>query len=107
MAWYIAKNVVAAALAERCEVALAYAIGQPEPEMVTLDTLGTETVESARILDACPRVFPFTVEGMISCLELRGPIFSKTSVCGHFGRDDAGFFWGRTDTAVALRALCC
>jgi len=106
MARYIAKNVVAAGLADRCEVALAFAIGQDSPEMVTLETYGTETVDIDRLTAAVWDVFPLSVSGMISALKLRRPIFRKTAAYGHFGRSDDDFQWEKIDRAGALRDGC-
>ncbi|MDR3438605.1 methionine adenosyltransferase [Telmatospirillum sp.] len=106
MARYVAKNVVAAGLAARCQVALAYAIGQSLPEMVSIDTFGTETVDTDRLSSAVRDVFPLSVSGMIAALDLCRPIYRKTAAYGHFGRENEGFQWEKTDRAEALRALC-
>jgi S-adenosylmethionine synthetase len=106
MARYAAKNVVAAGLAARCEVALAYAIGGSLPEMVSIDTFGTETLNADRLTAAVREIFPLSVSGMITALDLRRPIFRKTAAYGHFGREAEGFQWEKTDRAEALRALC-
>ena len=104
MARYIAKNVVAAGLADRCEVQLAYAIGVAEPVSVLVDTFGTGKIErraDCRIWFA--QNFPLTPEGIIEHLNLRRPIYRKTAAFGHFGRDDKDFTWEATDKAAALR----
>ena len=102
----MAKNVVAAGLAARCEVALAYVIGAVEPEMISVDTFGTGKVAPARLLSAIREVFPLSVSGMIEALSLRRPIFRKTASYGHFGRENEGFAWEMTDRSAALSSLC-
>ncbi len=109
MARYIAKNIVAAELAEECEVRLSYAIGIPEPTAVTVDCHGSQTVDEAVIEQAVGDLFPLTPMGIIEALGLRKPIYQPTSFHGHFGRvpDEAGpgtFSWERTDMVEALRA---
>jgi S-adenosylmethionine synthetase len=101
MARYVAKNVVAAGLAERCEVQLAYAIGVPFPVSVMVDTFGTNTVSETAIEKAIQEVFDLSPAGIIKTLELRKPIYRKTSTYGHFGRD--GFSWEKTDKVEALK----
>jgi S-adenosylmethionine synthetase len=100
MARYVAKNIVAAKLAERCEVQLAYAIGVPFPVSVMIDTFGTATVPEAKIEAAVTAVFDLTPAGIIKSLDLRKPIYRKTAAYGHFGRD--GFSWEKTDKINAL-----
>ena len=102
MARYIAKNVVAAGLADDCEVQLAYAIGVAEPVSVYVNTYGSEKVCSCKIEEAIRKVFPMTPKGIIECLDLRQPIYRATAAGGHFGRD--GFPWEKTDKAEALKA---
>jgi S-adenosylmethionine synthetase len=102
MARHVAKNVVAAGLAERCEVQLAYAIGVSDPVSVLVDTQGTGAVDDDRICDACREMFPLSPAGIIEYLNLRRPIFRKTAAGGHFGRDDADFTWESTDRAAEL-----
>lgn len=106
MARHIAKTVVAAGLAARCQVALAYAIGGIAPEMVSVETFDTEQVDPVRIEQAIENVFPLSVSGMIDLLDLRRPQFRRTAAYGHFGRDDQGFAWERTDRVGDLRAAC-
>ena len=106
MARYVAKTVVAAGLAARCEVALAYIIGDIDPEMVSIDTFGTETVAAERLARAVREVFPLSVSGMIAALKLCQPIFKKTASYGHFGRENEGFQWERLDRVEVLRSLC-
>ncbi len=103
MARYIAKNIVAAGLAERCEVQLAYAIGVAEPVSVLVETFGTGKVDSKILADLVRKNFQLTPKGIIESLNLRRPIFQKTAAYGHFGRHDEDFTWERTDKAEALR----
>ncbi len=100
---YVAKNVVAAGLARRCEVQVAYAIGVAEPVSVLVDTFGTESVPVERIERAVRAVFGLKPAQIIEHLDLLRPIYQKTSAYGHFGREDADFTWEKTDKAEALR----
>jgi S-adenosylmethionine synthetase len=102
MARHVAKNIVAAGLADRCEVQLAYAIGVSEPVSVNVDTEGTGKVEDERLCEVVREFFPLTPRGIIEYLDLRKPIFRKTAAGGHFGRD--GFSWEQTDKAAKLAA---
>ena len=102
MARYIAKNVVAAGLADRCEVQLAYAIGVAEPVSVLVDTFGTEKVDAKLIPDLIRANFKLNPRGIIESLNLRRPIYRKTAAYGHFGRADADFTWEATDKAAKL-----
>jgi S-adenosylmethionine synthetase len=102
MARYIAKNVVAAGLADRCEVQLAYAIGVAEPVSVLVDTFGTEKVDKEIIPDLIRKNFKLTPKGIIESLNLRRPIYCKTAAYGHFGRSDKDFTWEATDKAAKL-----
>ncbi len=103
MARYIAKNIIAAKLADKCEVQLAYAIGVPEPVSVLVDTKGTEKV-SVDLLDKLVRKhFALTPRGIIDHLKLRRPIYKQTAAYGHFGRNEPGFSWEKTDKARLLR----
>lgn len=102
MARHIAKNIVAAGLAERCEVQLAYAIGVSEPVSVHVDTEGTGRVEDSQICELIRKNFPLTPGGIIDYLDLRRPIYRKTAAGGHFGRDDADFTWESTRRADEL-----
>lgn len=104
MARYVAKNIVAAGLAERCEVQLAYAIGVTEPVSVHVDTEGTGTIDDGRLRELIREHFPLTPGGIIDHLQLRRPIFKQTTAGGHFGRSEEGFTWERTDKADALAA---
>ena len=104
MARYIAKNIVAAGLAERCEVQLAYAIGVAEPVSVLVETFGTEKIDPAKISDLVRANFKLTPRGIIESLNLRRPIYRKTAAYGHFGRTDPDFTWEATDKAAKLAA---
>jgi S-adenosylmethionine synthetase len=100
---YIAKNVVAAGLAKRCEVQLAYAIGVAEPVSLLVQTFGTGTLPEARISEIVRANFDARPGALIRELDLRRPIFRKTAAYGHFGRNDADFTWEKTDKAAALK----
>lgn len=100
MARYVAKNIVAAGLADRCEVQLAYAIGVTEPVSVHVDTAGSGKIDDERLRDLIRENFPLTPRGIIEHLDLRRPIFRRTAAGGHFGRDE--FPWEKTDKAAAL-----
>src|SRR6201989_558830 len=102
MARYIAKNIVAAGLADKCEVQLAYAIGVAEPVSVLVETFGTEKVDPAIIPDLVRANFQLTPKGIIESLNLRRPIYHKTAAYGHFGRTDKDFTWEATDKAAKL-----
>ena len=104
MARYVAKNVVAAGLAERCMVQLAYAIGVAEPVSVLIDTFGTGQISDEKISDIVRGHFNLTPRGIIETLNLRRPIYRKTAAFGHFGRTEPDFTWERTDKANALRS---
>ena len=102
VARYIAKNIVAAGLADRCELQLAYAIGVAEPVSIHVDTFGTCKVDTAIIPDLVRAHFKLTPKGIIESLKLRRPIYCKTAAYGHFGRNDPDFTWEATDKAAAL-----
>ena len=102
MARHIAKNIVAAGLADRCELQLAYAIGVAEPVSVRVDTLGTSKVDEKIISDLVRSHFKLTPKGIIESLNLRRPIYCKTAAYGHFGRTDPDFTWELTDKAAKL-----
>ena len=104
MARYIAKNCVAAGLAERLEIQLAYAIGVAEPVSLLVDTFGTERLSEETIEEMIRSHFSLTPQNIIDSLNLRQPIFRKTATYGHFGREDEGFTWELTDKADALRS---
>jgi len=101
MARYAAKNVVAAGLADRCEIQVSYAIGVPHPISIMVDTFGTGKVPDDRIIQAIQKVFDFSVSGIIKTLDLLRPIYQETSCYGHFGRDT--FSWEKTDKVEALQ----
>jgi S-adenosylmethionine synthetase len=102
MARYVAKNIVAAGLADRCEVQLAYAIGVAEPVSVLVETFGTGKVEEDKLEALVRKNFSLTPKGIIESLNLRRPIFQATAAYGHFGRKGEGFTWENTDKAAAL-----
>ncbi len=104
MARYAAKNVVAAGLARRCEIQLAYAIGVARPVSVLVDTFGTGTAPDKMIADAVSRVFDFRPAAIIDCLALRRPIYRQLAAYGHIGREELGVRWEQTDRVEALRA---
>jgi S-adenosylmethionine synthetase len=103
MARYVAKNLVAAGLAERCEVQLAYAIGVAEPVSVMVNTFGTGSVSPERLTEIVLSNFDLTPKGMITTLKLRRPIYRATAAFGHFGRTEDTFTWEATDKAKALK----
>jgi S-adenosylmethionine synthetase len=100
---WVAKNLVAAGLAERCQVQVAYAIGVAEPVSVMVDSYGTGTAPDAALTRAVKKVFDLTPRGIISHLELRKPVFRRTAAYGHFGREESGFTWERTDMVEELQ----
>jgi S-adenosylmethionine synthetase len=102
MARYIAKNIVAAGLADRAEVALAYAIGVADPVSVRVDTFGTGKIGEAKLTELVRKNFSLTPKGIIESLNLRRPIYQKTAAYGHFGRSEPEFTWEATDKAAAL-----
>ena len=102
VARYVAKNIVAAGLANRCEVQLAYAIGVCDPVSIHVDTFGTATIDPATIPDLVRAHFRLTPKGIIESLNLRRPIYKKTAAYGHFGRKDPDFTWEATDKSVRL-----
>jgi S-adenosylmethionine synthetase len=104
MARYVAKNIVAAGLADRVEVQLAYAIGVAEPVSVRVDTFGTGTVSEPRLIELVRENFELTPKGIIESLNLRRPIYKQTAAYGHFGRTGETFTWEATDKAAALKA---
>jgi S-adenosylmethionine synthetase len=104
MARYAAKNIVAAGLADRCQVQLAYAIGVADPVSVSVDTHGSGRISEAKLAKLVRDHFPLTPKGIIDELKLRRPIYKATAAYGHFGRTGDGFTWEQTDKAEALRA---
>ena len=105
MARYIAKNIVAAGLADRCEVQLAYAIGVADPVSVLVDTFGTGKLPQTQIENLVREHFKLTPKGIIESLNLRRPIYKKTAAYGHFGRKESEFTWEATDKAAALKGV--
>ena len=103
MARYVAKNIVAAGLADRCEVQVAYAIGVAEPVSVLIDTKGTNKIPEEKIEELVRKHFDFKPKSIIEQLDLKRPIYEKTAAYGHFGRDDPDFTWEKTDKAESLR----
>ena len=103
MARYVAKNIVAAGLAEKAEVQLAYAIGVAEPVSVYVETFGTGRVDTARMSELVRAHFPLKPRGIIEHLQLLRPIFRQSAAYGHFGREIEDFVWERTDKAAALK----
>jgi S-adenosylmethionine synthetase len=100
---YVAKNVVAAGLADRCELQVAYAIGVAHPVSLAVETFGTETIPVERIEELVREHFDLRPAAILRDLDLLRPIYTKTAAYGHFGRDDHDFTWERTDKAEALR----
>ena len=101
---YVAKNLVAAGAATRCEVQLAYAIGVAEPVSIRVETFGTSDLDMARLEQVVRKHFDLTPRGIDEMLDLRRPIYRATSYHGHFGREDAGFPWERVDRADRIRS---
>jgi len=104
VARYIAKNIVAAGLADKAEVQLAYAIGVAEPVSVLVDTFGTGKLSPSKLTELVRKNFSLTPKGIIESLNLRRPIYQKTAAYGHFGRKEPEFSWERTDRAELLAA---
>jgi S-adenosylmethionine synthetase len=104
MARYIAKNIVASDLADECLVQLAYCIGHVDPVSVMINTYGTGRSSDTELASLVRKVFPLSPKGMIDHLRLKQPIFCKSAVYGHFGRDDIDFSWERVDAIDELRA---
>jgi S-adenosylmethionine synthetase len=103
MARYVAKNIVAAGLADRCLVQLAYAIGVADPVSVLVDTGGTSRVSEDALVSIVREHFRLTPQGIIEDLQLRRPIYQQTAAYGHFGREGSSFTWEATDKAELLR----
>ncbi len=104
---YIAKNIVAAGLAEKCEVQLSYAIGVAQPISILVDTFGTGTVDEEKLSEAVSKVFDLRPTAIINMLELRKPQYRKLAAYGHMGREDLGVAWEKTDKAEALKKALC
>jgi S-adenosylmethionine synthetase len=100
---WVAKNIVAAGLADKCEVQISYAIGVAQPTSVLVDTFETGKLSEEKITQLVRQVFDLTPRAIIKALNLRRPIFQKTSAYGHFGRNDKNFTWEKTDKAATLR----
>ena len=100
---YVAKNIVAAGLAARCEIQIAYAIGVAKPVSIHVDTFGTGVISDARIAELVTAHFDLRPKGIVQMLDLLQPVYQQTAAYGHFGRTEAGFTWERTDKAAALR----
>ncbi len=100
---YVAKNIVAAGIAKKCEVQLAYAIGVAKPVSILVDTFGTAVISEEKISELINKHFDLRPAAIIKTLDLRRPIFKKTAAYGHFGREDADFTWEKTDVAAALK----
>ncbi len=100
---YVAKNIVAAGLAERCEIQVSYAIGVAEPTSISVETFGTGKLDDARIIELVREHFDLRPKGLIAMLDLLRPIYRQTAAYGHFGRDDIDLPWEKTDKADALR----
>ena len=101
---YVAKNIVAAGLARRCEVQVSYAIGVAEPTSIAIDTFGTATIDDDKLVQLVREHFDLRPRGLMSMLDLKRPIYRDTAAYGHFGRDEDSFTWERTDRADELRA---
>ncbi len=104
LARYVAKNIVAAGIADRCELQLSYAIGVAEPTSVSVDTFGTAKIDDSRIVELILQHFELRPKGLIDMLDLLRPVYRQTAAYGHFGRENTDFTWERTDKAEALRA---
>jgi len=103
MARYVAKNIVAAKLAKRCEIQIAYAIGIAEPVSIMVNTFDTGVVSEEKLVKAVPRIFDLTPKSIIKTLKLRRPIYKNTACYGHFGREEEGFTWEKVDKVNALK----
>ncbi|MDH3993590.1 MAG: methionine adenosyltransferase [Gammaproteobacteria bacterium] len=101
---YVAKNIVAAGLADRCEIQVSYAIGVAEPTSIAIDSFGTGRLSDDRIADLVREHFDLRPKGLVAMLDLKRPIYRKTAAYGHFGREDPDFTWENTDKADALKA---
>ncbi|HFE39154.1 MAG TPA: methionine adenosyltransferase [Gammaproteobacteria bacterium] len=101
---YVAKNIVAAGLADRCEIQISYAIGVSEPTSISVETFGTEKIEPPRIVELVREHFDLRAKGLVSMLDLLRPIYSGTAAYGHFGREEPEFTWEKTDKADALKS---
>ena len=100
---YVAKNIVAAGLAERCEVQVSYAIGVAEPTSISIDTFGTGKIDNSRLVELVRENFDLRPRGIVHMLDLLRPVYKQTAAYGHFGREEDSFTWEKTDKADALR----
>jgi S-adenosylmethionine synthetase len=100
---YVAKNIVAAGLAERCEIQVSYAIGVAEPTSISVNTFGTGKLEEARLVELIREHFELRPRGLVKMLDLLRPRYKATAAYGHFGRNGSGFTWEKTDMADTLR----
>jgi S-adenosylmethionine synthetase len=103
MARYVAKNIVAAGLAERCEIQVSYAIGVAEPTSITVETFGTGKISEERLVQIIRDIFDLRPKGLIAMLGLLKPIYQPTAAYGHFGRTEDSFSWEKTDKVDALK----
>ncbi len=103
---YVAKNIVAAGLADRCEIQVSYAIGIAEPTSISIDTFGTGKIPDVKIIELIRKHFDLRPRGLITMLDLLRPIYFPTAAYGHFGREEPNFTWEKTDKAEALRNAC-
>ena len=103
MARYVAKNIVAAGLAERCEIQVSYAIGVAEPTSITVETFGTSKLSEDRLVQIIRDNFDLRPKGLIKMLDLLRPIYQATAAYGHFGRTEDAFSWEKTDKVDALK----
>jgi S-adenosylmethionine synthetase len=101
---YVAKNIVAAGLADRCEIQVSYAIGVAEPTSISIETFGTEKIDPARIVELVREHFDLRAKGLVTMLDLLRPIYSDTAAYGHFGREEPQFTWEKTDKADILKS---
>ncbi|HCU21443.1 MAG TPA: methionine adenosyltransferase, partial [Candidatus Atribacteria bacterium] len=102
---YVAKNIVAAGLADRCEIQVAYAIGVAKPVSISVETFGTGRITDEEILDIIKKTFDLRPGAIIRDLRLRRPIYKKTAAYGHFGRNDPDFTWEQTDKVEIIQDL--
>ncbi|HMU67506.1 MAG TPA: methionine adenosyltransferase domain-containing protein, partial [Cellvibrionaceae bacterium] len=100
---YVAKNIVAAGLADKCEIQVSYAIGVAEPTSISLNTFGTGKIADAEIIKLVREHFDLRPQGLIAMLDLKRPIYQQTAAYGHFGRELPNFTWEKTDRAAALK----
>ena len=103
LARYVAKNLVAAGIADRCELQLSYAIGVAEPTSINIETFGTGKIDDDKIVDLVRNHFELRPKGLIKMLDLLRPIYRQTSAYGHFGREEPNFTWEQTDKAAVLQ----